>query len=116
MILATNIAETSITVNGIKYVVDTGMVKVCEACNARWVSQPQARTFNSRIGLEMLGVVPVSKAQVSCCRRETFLNALQAKQRMGRAGRESSGTCFRLYTEAAYEGLAVRACRVNAVT
>ncbi len=50
VILATNIAETSITINGIKYVVDTGVVK--------------SRSFNPRIGLETLAVCPISKAQV----------------------------------------------------
>ncbi|PRP85344.1 hypothetical protein PROFUN_07052 [Planoprotostelium fungivorum] len=71
IILATNIAETSITINGIKYVIDTGMVK--------------SRSFDSRAGVDSLKVVPVSKAA--------------ARQRTGRAGRESSGTCYRLYTE-----------------
>jgi len=71
VILATNIAETSITINGVKYVIDTGVVKV--------------RGFNSRIGIDSLVVVPISKSA--------------ARQRAGRAGRESSGVCFRLYTE-----------------
>lgn len=81
MILATNIAETSITINGIKYVIDTGVVK--------------SRGYNPNTGISSLFVMPVSKAQ--------------ARQRAGRAGREvktwyiitgqQSGTCFRLYTE-----------------
>ena len=50
VILSTNIAETSITIPGVKYVVDTGVVK--------------ARGYNPRIGLDMLTVQPVSKAQV----------------------------------------------------
>lgn len=77
VILATNIAETSITIPGIRYVVDTGVCK--------------ARGYNSRIGVETLAVVPVSKAQ--------------ARQRAGRAGREGPGKCYRLYTEASFEGL-----------
>ena len=71
VILATNIAETSLTINGIVYVIDSGLVK--------------ARSYNPRIGLETLKVVPVSKAA--------------ARQRTGRAGRERAGKCFRLYTE-----------------
>ena len=51
VILATNIAETSITINGIKHVVDTGLVK--------------ARSFTPRIGLETLAIRPISQAQVA---------------------------------------------------
>ncbi|KAM6402916.1 ATP-dependent RNA helicase DHX33 [Rhynochetos jubatus] len=75
VILATNIAETSITIPGIKYVVDTGMVK--------------AKKYNPETGLEVLAVQQVSKAQ--------------AWQRAGRAGREDSGICYRLYTEDEFE-------------
>jgi HrpA-like RNA helicase len=50
VILATNIAETSVTINGIVYVVDTGMVK--------------QRRFAPRTGLDLLSVQPISKAQV----------------------------------------------------
>lgn len=53
VILSTNIAETSITIPGVKYVVDTGMVK--------------ARGYNPHIGLDLLCVQPVSKAQVCPC-------------------------------------------------
>ncbi|XP_063809749.1 ATP-dependent RNA helicase DHX33 isoform X2 [Pseudophryne corroboree] len=77
VILSTNIAETSITITGIKYVVDTGMVK--------------AKKYNSESGLEVLAVQRVSKAQ--------------AWQRTGRAGREDSGICYRLYTEDEFEKL-----------
>ncbi|XP_047563598.1 ATP-dependent RNA helicase DHX33 isoform X2 [Lutra lutra] len=77
VILSTNIAETSITITGIKHVVDTGMVK--------------AKTYNPDSGLEVLAVQRVSKAQ--------------AWQRTGRAGREGSGVCYRLYTEDEFEKL-----------
>ncbi|XP_017268182.1 ATP-dependent RNA helicase DHX33 [Kryptolebias marmoratus] len=75
VILATNIAETSVTISGIKYVIDTGMVK--------------AKRFNPDSGLEVLAVQRVSKAQ--------------AWQRAGRAGREDSGFCYRLYTEQEFD-------------
>ncbi|CAM9281936.1 unnamed protein product [Chrysoparadoxa australica] len=73
-VLATNIAETSITINGVRYVVDPGFVKT--------------RAYQSNTGMEQLKVVPVSKAQ--------------AQQRAGRAGREAPGTAFRLFTEDKY--------------
>ncbi|KAB1265328.1 ATP-dependent RNA helicase DHX33 [Camelus dromedarius] len=75
VIISTNIAETSITITGIKYVVDTGMVK--------------AKKYNPDSGLEVLAVQRVSKTQ--------------AWQRTGRAGREDSGVCYRLYTEDEFE-------------
>ncbi|KAL2905388.1 Pre-mRNA-splicing factor ATP-dependent RNA helicase DEAH10 [Bienertia sinuspersici] len=78
VILATNIAETSVTIPGIKYVVDPGVVK--------------ARNYNPRTGVESLNIIPTSKAQ--------------ALQRSGRAGREGPGKCFRLYTEREFEKLA----------
>lgn len=78
VILSTNIAETSITISGIKYVIDTGMVK--------------AKRYNPDSGLEVLAVQRVSKAQ--------------AWQRAGRAGREDSGSCYRLYTENEFDNLA----------
>lgn len=77
IILSTNIAETSLTISGIKYVIDTGMVK--------------AKRFNPESGLEVLAVQRVSKAQ--------------AWQRAGRAGREDSGSCYRLYTEEEFDNL-----------
>ena len=73
-ILATNIAETSLTIDGIYYVVDPGFVK--------------QKVYNPRLGMDSLLIVPISQAQ--------------AKQRAGRAGRTGPGTCFRLYTEEAY--------------
>ncbi|KAH9627003.1 hypothetical protein KSS87_020654 [Heliosperma pusillum] len=77
VILATNIAETSVTIPGIKYVIDPGVVK--------------ARNFNPKTGVESLSIIPTSKAQ--------------ALQRSGRAGREGPGKCFRLYPENEFEKL-----------
>lgn len=77
VIISTNIAETSITIDGIAYVVDCGFVKI--------------RAFNPKLGIEQLIVVPISQAA--------------AKQRAGRAGRNRPGKCFRLYTEEAFEKL-----------
>ncbi|KAF7363989.1 putative pre-mRNA-splicing factor ATP-dependent RNA helicase prp43 [Mycena sanguinolenta] len=71
VILATNIAETSLTIDGIVYVVDPGFSK--EAI------------YNPRIRVECLLVNPISKAS--------------ARQRAGRAGRTKPGKCFRLFTE-----------------
>lgn len=77
VILTTNIAETSITVEGVKFVVDCGCVK--------------AKSFSAKTGLESLQEIDISKAQ--------------ATQRTGRAGRMSAGKCFRLFTEAAFSEL-----------
>ena len=76
-ILSTNIAETSVTISGIKYVIDCGFVKT--------------RMIQPNTGIEMLKVMAVSKAQ--------------ANQRAGRAGRESEGRCYRLFTEDSFEAL-----------
>lgn len=75
VILATNIAETSLTIDNIIYVIDPGFAK--------------QNHFNSRTGMESLMVVPVSKAS--------------ANQRAGRAGRIAAGKCFRLYTAWSYK-------------
>jgi len=75
VVVATNIAETSITIDGIVYVVDPGFAK--------------QKVYNPRIRVESLLVSPVSKASAS--------------QRAGRAGRTQPGKCFRLYTEKAYK-------------
>jgi ATP-dependent RNA helicase DHR2 len=77
VILATNIAETSVTVSGVRYVVDCGKAKV--------------KQFRTRLGLDSLLVKPISKSA--------------AIQRKGRAGREAPGQCFRLYTEKDYLAL-----------
>ncbi|KAH3665833.1 hypothetical protein OGAPHI_004021 [Ogataea philodendri] len=74
VVLATNIAETSLTIDGIVYVVDTGFVK--------------ENVFNPSTGMESLEVKPCSKAS--------------ADQRAGRAGRLGPGKCYRLYTKWAY--------------
>lgn len=77
VILSTNIAETSITIPGIKYVIDCGLAKL--------------RGFNPKIGVESLLLHPISKSS--------------AWQRTGRAGREAAGTCYRLYTENTFKEL-----------
>ncbi|EAW06287.1 putative mRNA splicing factor RNA helicase (Cdc28) [Aspergillus clavatus NRRL 1] len=74
VVLATNIAETSLTIDGIVYVIDPGFVK--------------ENMFNPRTGMESLVVTPCSRAS--------------ANQRAGRAGRVGPGKCFRLYTRWAY--------------
>jgi len=75
IIIATNIAETSITIPGIRYVVDTGLARI-----SRYM--PRSRTT-------ALPVSPISKSS--------------ADQRMGRCGRVANGGCFRLYTQADYD-------------
>ena len=77
VILSTNIAETSVTVPGVRYVIDSGKAKV--------------KQFRSRLGMESLLAKPISKSS--------------ALQRTGRAGREGPGKCFRLFTAEAYESL-----------
>jgi ATP-dependent RNA helicase DHR2 len=77
IIIATNVAETSITVPGVRYVIDCGKAKI--------------KQFRARIGLDSLLIKPVSKSA--------------AIQRKGRAGREGPGTCYRLYTEKEYLNL-----------
>ncbi|KAI1850542.1 hypothetical protein JX266_003824 [Neoarthrinium moseri] len=74
VVLATNIAETSLTIDGIVYVIDPGYVK--------------ENVFNPATGMSNLVVVPCSRAS--------------ANQRSGRAGRVGPGKCFRLYTKYAY--------------
>lgn len=75
VIISTNIAETSLTIDGIVYVVDPGFSK--------------QKIYNPRIRVESLLVSPISKAS--------------AQQRAGRAGRTRPGKCFRLYTEDAFK-------------
>lgn len=75
VVVATNIAETSLTIDGIVYVIDPGFSK--------------QKVYNPRIRVESLLVSPISKAS--------------AQQRAGRAGRTRPGKCFRLYTEVAFK-------------
>jgi len=75
VVLATNVAETSLTIPGIVYVVDAGLARV--------------NRYSVRTGVSQLLIEPVSKAS--------------ADQRKGRCGRTESGVCFRLYEEQDYE-------------
>ena len=81
VILATNIAETSLTIDGVVYVIDAGLAKV--------------RMYHAGKRIDSLLACPISRAQ--------------ARQRAGRAGRVQPGKCFRLYTEDTYLDLAERA-------
>jgi ATP-dependent helicase HrpA len=71
VVLATNVAETSLTVPGIRYVVDTGLARV--------------KRYSARNKVEQLQVEPVAQSA--------------ARQRAGRCGRVMDGICFRLYAE-----------------
>ena len=75
VVVATNIAETSITINGVVYVIDPGFSK--------------QNVYDPRTRISSLLVTPISKAS--------------ARQRAGRAGRTRPGKCFHLYTEESYK-------------
>ncbi|WWC86282.1 uncharacterized protein L201_001155 [Kwoniella dendrophila CBS 6074] len=75
VVLATNIAETSITIDGVVYVIDPGFVK--------------QNNYNPKTGMSSLVVEPISRAS--------------AQQRAGRAGRVGAGKAFRLYTKWAFK-------------
>lgn len=75
VVVSTNIAETSLTIDGVVFVIDPGFAK--------------QKVYNPRIRVESLLVTAISKAS--------------AQQRAGRAGRTKPGKCFRLYTEKAYK-------------
>lgn len=77
VVFSTNIAEASVTIDGISYVIDSGYAKL--------------RAYNPQTGIDTLTAVPISKAS--------------ATQRAGRAGRTKAGKCYRLYTEAAFKRL-----------
>ncbi|KAI0025682.1 P-loop containing nucleoside triphosphate hydrolase protein [Xylariomycetidae sp. FL0641] len=74
VVISTNIAEASVTIDGIVYVIDSGFVKL--------------RAYDPKTGIDSLTTTPVSKAS--------------AAQRAGRAGRTRPGKCFRLHTEEAF--------------
>ncbi|XP_019163495.1 PREDICTED: probable pre-mRNA-splicing factor ATP-dependent RNA helicase DEAH2 isoform X1 [Ipomoea nil] len=74
IVVSTNIAETSLTIDGIVYVIDPGFAK--------------QKVYNPRVRVESLLVSPISKAS--------------AHQRSGRAGRTQPGKCYRLYTEKSF--------------
>jgi pre-mRNA-splicing factor ATP-dependent RNA helicase DHX15/PRP43 len=74
VVVSTNIAETSLTIDGIVYVIDCGFSK--------------QKVFNPLVRVESLLISPISKAS--------------AQQRAGRAGRTRPGKCFRLYTEKSF--------------
>ena len=73
-VVATNIAEASLTIDGIYYVIDPGFCK--------------QKAYNPKMGMDSLVVTPISQAS--------------ARQRAGRAGRTGPGKCYRLYTEQAF--------------
>merc|ERR1719169_180365 len=75
VVVSTNIAETSLTIDGVVYVIDPGFSK--------------QKVYNPRIRVESLLVSPISRAS--------------AQQRAGRAGRTRPGKCFRLYTPETFE-------------
>jgi len=75
IVVSTNLAETSLTIDGVVFVIDPGFAK--------------QKVYNPRIRVESLLVTAISKAS--------------AQQRAGRAGRTRPGKCFRLYTEKAYK-------------
>ncbi len=72
VVLATNVAETSVTVEGVTAVIDSGLERQLQ--------------YDPRLGLDRLQVIPISRAS--------------ARQRAGRAGRLAPGTCLRLWSEA----------------
>lgn len=78
IVLATNVAETSLTVPGIRYVVDTGLARV--------------KRYSYRNKVEQLQVEPISQAA--------------ANQRAGRCGRVADGICIRLYDESDFQARA----------
>lgn len=74
IVVATNIAETSLTIDGIRFVIDCGFCKL--------------KTYNPRLGMDALLLCPASQSS--------------ANQRSGRAGRTGPGKCYRLFTASAY--------------
>jgi len=90
VVVATNIAETSVTIQGIVFIVDTGFCRM--------------RVYSPETGMDLLSIQPISRAS--------------ADQRAGRAGRSRPGKCYRLYTEDSYynilrESFVPEICRTN---
>ena len=77
IVFATNCAETSITIDGIRYVVDTGVAKEMR--------------YNAKKSVNTLSVTAISRSS--------------AEQRKGRAGRTAAGTCYRLYSQRSYRAM-----------
>lgn len=77
IVIATNIAETSVTIPGVRYVVDAGLAK--------------EKVYAAHTGIEVLQVLPISQSS--------------SVQRAGRAGREAPGECYRLYPKTAFDSL-----------
>lgn len=75
IILATNVAETSVTIPGIRVVIDSGLARI--------------KRYSAQRHIQTLRIEPISQAS--------------ARQRMGRCGRVGPGICFRLYTETDYQ-------------
>ena len=80
VIVATNVAETSITIEGVRVVIDGGLARIAR--------------YDARRGINSILVEPISRAS--------------AEQRAGRAGRTAPGTCLRLWSEAEHSARAVR--------
>ena len=80
IVFATNVAETSVTIPGVKYIVDTGLAKEL--------------FFNPKKNMNSLEVRPISKSS--------------AEQRKGRAGRTSEGKCYRLYSDEVHAAMTER--------
>ena len=74
-VVSTNVAETSLTVDGVRCVIDAGFHK--------------CKVYNGRIGMDALQLTPIARSS--------------ADQRAGRAGRTGPGTCYRLYTKQQYD-------------
>ncbi len=77
IVLATNIAETSLTIDGVRVVIDSGLTRVLR--------------YDPATGMNRLATVPVSRAS--------------ADQRKGRAGRQGPGSCYRLYSSHSFQGM-----------
>ena len=77
VVFSTNVAETSVTIPGIKYVIDTGLAK--------------EMSYDPKKNMNTLEIKPISKSS--------------ANQRKGRAGRTSYGECYRLFSEGVYENM-----------